>query len=136
MGVRIEVEGVSGAVRENVLSGLSLRTAAREGRLAPEQVRRPHGRAGVEIRLALQAFGFYQPHIESQLITEADRWTARYRIEPGTDRRAIQRIRDGQTDERVRAIYAALKDEPKVRWKESFKQVLGLDLAERPGLDI
>lgn len=83
VGVRLEVEGVNGAVRENVLSGLSLRSAAREGRLAPERVRRLHARAPEEIRLALQAFGFYQPHMESQLITEGDRWTARYRIAPG-----------------------------------------------------
>ena len=58
------------------------------------------------------------------------------RVEPGTDPQAIQRIRDGQTDGRVRAIYAALKDEPKVKWKESFKEVLGMDLAEEAGLDI
>lgn len=59
-----------------------------------------------------------------------------YRVEPGTAPQAIQQIRDGQTEERIRAIYAALKDEPKVRWKESFKRSLGLDLAEKPGLDI
>jgi DNA repair photolyase len=59
-----------------------------------------------------------------------------YRVEPGTDPQAVQRIRDGQTDRRVRAIYAALKDEPKVKWKESFKKVLGLELARAPGLDI
>lgn len=59
-----------------------------------------------------------------------------YRVEPGTDPKAIRRIKDGQTDERVREIYAALKDQPKVKWKESFKEVLGLDLAEEAGLDI
>ena len=59
-----------------------------------------------------------------------------YRVEPGTDPRAIRRIKDGQTDGRVREIYAALKHEQKVKWKESFKKVLGLDLAEEPGLDV
>jgi len=58
------------------------------------------------------------------------------RVVPGTDPREIQRIREGQTDQRVRAVYAALKDEPKVRWKESYKQVLGLRLADEAGLDI
>ncbi len=59
-----------------------------------------------------------------------------YRVEPGTDPKAIQRIKDGQTDKRVRDIHAALKDEPKVKWKESFKKVLGLKLADEAGLDI
>lgn len=59
-----------------------------------------------------------------------------YRVEPGTDPREVQRIKEGQTDAKVRAIYAALKDEPKVRWKESFKAVLGLPLASEAGLDV
>ena len=48
----------------------------------------------------------------------------------------VQRIIDGQTDERIREIYEELKDQPKIRWKESFKAVLGLDMPAEPGLDI
>jgi hypothetical protein len=51
------------------------------------------------------------------------------------DERMVELIEAGQTDEWVKAIYAALKDEPLVRWKESFKQVLGLPLAEEAGED-
>jgi hypothetical protein len=47
----------------------------------------------------------------------------------------VRQIEDGQADDKVRAIYAALKDEPKVRWKDSYKQVLGLALADEAGLD-
>ena len=32
----------------------------------------------------------------------------------------------GQTKQRVREIYAELKGNPKIRWKDSYKQVLGL----------
>ena len=39
---------------------------------------------------------------------------------------AIQRIEDGQTDEQVRRVYELLKDQPKVRWKESYCSVLGI----------
>ncbi len=59
-----------------------------------------------------------------------------YRVEPGTDPKAIRLMKTGQTNERIRAIHDELKEEPKVRWKESFKNVLGLDLAEKAGLDI
>ena len=54
----------------------------------------------------------------------------------GTDLKEIERIEAGQTDDAVRLVYKQLKDEPKVRWKESYKSVLGLALAESAGLDI
>jgi DNA repair photolyase len=57
------------------------------------------------------------------------------RIEPRTKKSEIKRIEAGQTDERIHKIYEALKNEPKVRWKESFKKVLGLELAQKAGLD-
>lgn len=47
----------------------------------------------------------------------------------------IRRVEAGQTDEEVRRIYNALKHQPKVRWKESFKEVLGLELPQEVGLD-
>jgi len=58
-----------------------------------------------------------------------------YRLEADVDPMAVQQIEAGQTDAAVRAIYAALRDEPQVRWKDSYKQVLGLALADAAGLD-
>jgi len=49
--------------------------------------------------------------------------------------KAIKKIEAGQTNDRILEIYDILKDDPKVRWKESFKSVLGLELAEEAGLD-
>jgi len=46
-----------------------------------------------------------------------------------------KRIREGQTDSKIIKIYGALKDEPKVKWKESFKKVLGLDIPTEVGTD-
>jgi len=60
----------------------------------------------------------------------------RVKIENDEDREMADRIVAGQTDERVHEIYEALKDEPKVKWKESFKEVLGLETPEEPGMDI
>jgi DNA repair photolyase len=50
-------------------------------------------------------------------------------------REEIHRIRQGQDDGRIREIYETLKDNPLLRWKESIKQVVGLPLAQEPGLD-
>ena len=60
----------------------------------------------------------------------------RARAVPGTSEEAIRRIEAGQTDDAVRGVYAALKDDPLIRWKESYKTVLGLELATEAGLDV
>ncbi len=48
------------------------------------------------------------------------------RVGGDTARSEVERIEAGQTDLRVREIYAALKDNPKIRWKDSYKEVLRL----------
>ncbi len=48
----------------------------------------------------------------------------------------LQRIREEQNDENIAAIYHRLKDNGLVRWKESIKEVVGLELPRQPGLDI
>ena len=58
------------------------------------------------------------------------------RVIEGTDPVEIARIKAGQTPERVAEIYEALKDHPKIRWKESCKNLLGLKLAMEAGLDV
>jgi DNA repair photolyase len=44
----------------------------------------------------------------------------------------IRQIEANQTDDKILAIYEMLKDEPKVAWKDSLKDVLGLALAGTP----
>jgi len=53
----------------------------------------------------------------------------------GVSKEEIKRIRDGQTHKSVKKVYIELSNEPKVRWKESYKEALGLDLAATSGLD-
>ena len=60
----------------------------------------------------------------------------RSRVVEGTDEESIRAIERGQTDRSVRAVYDILKHERKIRWKESYKAVLGLQLAETAGMDI
>jgi len=43
----------------------------------------------------------------------------RHYVIPGTREKSIREIEEGQKDERILRIYAALKNEPKVRWKDS-----------------
>ena len=48
----------------------------------------------------------------------------RRRVIKGTSEEAIRRIEAGQTDERVMAVYESLRDHPKVRWKDSYREVI------------
>ena len=48
----------------------------------------------------------------------------RVKIETDEDRRQVERIEAGQTDERILALYQALKGDPVIRWKDSIQDVL------------
>lgn len=50
-------------------------------------------------------------------------------------RTEIERIRQGQSDEKMWELYRALRLYDKVRWKESVKEVLGIKVSSEPGLD-
>lgn len=80
--VRVQVLGVSGPVRENILAGLTIYQQRKEA--APEpRVRRLHRDAEREIRRALEPFGFYRPTVEAQLARVDEEWEASYRVAPG-----------------------------------------------------
>lgn len=81
--VSLEIEGITGELRDNVASLLSLSTAARSrDTVSTLRIRRLYARAPYQIERALQPFGYYQPTITSELAT-GDRWVARFTIDPG-----------------------------------------------------
>jgi len=76
------------------------------------------------------------PHYITDTIWIGKMNQVRARCVAGTSQQAIRWIEAGQTDRRVREIYEALKDHPKVRWKDSYKRVLGLQEATAAGQDV
>jgi len=60
----------------------------------------------------------------------------RERVVPGTSAKKIREIERLQWDKVVQYIYDDLRDHSKIRWKESYKKVLGLDRPTEPGLDV
>ena len=52
------------------------------------------------------------------------------------DHPEIVRLLSWQTDEKVLEIYEMFKKDPLIRWKDSYKKVIGLDRPDTPGLDI
>ena len=79
--VRVEIEGISGVLKDNVETLLSIRRAGDEA--TTSRVQRLHSRAEAEIQLALQPFGYYEPSITASLEHRDDAWIARYSIDPG-----------------------------------------------------
>jgi DNA repair photolyase len=49
---------------------------------------------------------------------------------------ALKIIEDGQTDEKIRSIYARHRHNPKIKWKKGIKKIVGIPLAPKPGMDI
>ena len=46
------------------------------------------------------------------------------------DEAAVQKIEENQTDERIVELYERLKDKPKVAWKDSIRELVGLPPVE------
>jgi DNA repair photolyase len=52
------------------------------------------------------------------------------------DHPEIVRLLSWQTDEKVREVYEMLKHDSLIRWKDSYKSVIGIERPQEPGLDV
>jgi DNA repair photolyase len=52
------------------------------------------------------------------------------------DHPELVRLLSWQTDDRIREIYENLHDDPLVKWKDSYKEVIGIDRPQKAGLDV
>ncbi len=59
----------------------------------------------------------------------------RVNVDSAAMRLAVEDLRNGQEDFNILRIYRELSGISQVRWKDSVKQVVGLMLADKPGLD-
>lgn len=80
--VLVNVQGVTGAPRENVLRSLTLYRDRAES-LSERRIRQLHAQAPDEIRRALEPFGFYRAEVETALRRDGDTWQAHYVVNPG-----------------------------------------------------
>ena len=82
-GIRLEVEGVDGRERENVLAYLSLARYASLDDLSPDVVERLFNRAEEEVWDALRPFGFYDAKVIGTLQPDGRNWVAHLTVTPG-----------------------------------------------------
>jgi translocation and assembly module TamA len=81
--IRVEVSGVEGALRDNVLAFLSLNRFSGSADLDQDMVDRLGLRAEREAREALRPFGYYAAAVDVQIVPTASGWTATVAVEPG-----------------------------------------------------
>jgi len=48
----------------------------------------------------------------------------------------LKKVEDGQSDENIKLLYSLYKDDPKIKWKLAFKELLGIPLPPAPGMDM
>lgn len=79
--VEVKIEGVGGALLENIRAYLGLEKPPPS--LTEPTVRRLFRRSPDEIGQALQALGYYHPRIDSELTRTDQGWIARFKVDPG-----------------------------------------------------
>src|SRR5262245_3245434 len=81
--VRVQVVGIDGELRRNVLASLTIRKRSERKGQSETGIRQLHAKAEDEIRRALEPYGYYQPLIQAELTTDGRPWVARYTVQPG-----------------------------------------------------
>jgi translocation and assembly module TamA len=83
--IRIELDGVDGDLRRNVLALLSLERYKDRDRIEPDAVQRLFNRVDQEAREALRPYGYYEPKITDSLQPpdKEHHWHVRIVIDPG-----------------------------------------------------
>jgi translocation and assembly module TamA len=83
--IRIDIDGVDGDVRRNVLALLSLERYKDRDRIEPDAVQRLYDRIDDEVRSALRPFGYYEPHVTDSIQPPdaQHHWHVKISIDPG-----------------------------------------------------
>ncbi|MDN5863683.1 MAG: autotransporter assembly complex protein TamA [Gammaproteobacteria bacterium] len=121
--VEVQVQGVTGAVKDNVLASLSLVHYRQYGEHPAATIRRLYTRAEEEIRQALKPFGYFSPRVESRLTHEGENWTASFHIatgEPVLIRRVTVKVTGpGSSAPAFRAVVARSAMKPGTRLEQA-----------------
>ncbi|KOR29636.1 hypothetical protein TI04_08145, partial [Achromatium sp. WMS2] len=81
--VQVEISGIDQEIKDNILAFLTLYQFRNQNGLDAERLRLLHNKAPEDIRNAIQPFGYFNPIIHSDLLSNNKGWIARYRIELG-----------------------------------------------------
>jgi translocation and assembly module TamA len=87
VAIKVEIKGVEQAdIIKNILASLRIEQQKNSSRLSERRIKRLHKKAPEDIQVALRPYGYYRPHVESQLIPPTDKqktWLAVYSVDLG-----------------------------------------------------
>lgn len=79
----VQVQGVDGALKDNVLAHLELNKLKEDEGLNARWLKRLFARSEQQVRTALQPYGYYNPKVSSELTESGGKWLASYQVEAG-----------------------------------------------------
>ncbi len=124
LAVEVRVEGIDGALYDNVMQRLTLEAERSHPLLEEHRLRRLHQRAEAEIREALRPFGYYRPEVMAELMERDGGWLARYHIMPGSPVRVRELVLELEGP--------AAQDEAFLAWRAAFPLQVGGVLQHAP----
>lgn len=124
LAVEVRVEGIDGALHDNVMQRLTLATEREHPLLEVYRLRRLHQRAAGEIREALRPFGYYKAEVQAELTERDGGWLAQYRVTPGPPVRVRELVLEVEG--------AAGTDPAFIAWREAFPLRVGSVLEHAP----
>jgi DNA repair photolyase len=78
-----------------------------------------------------------RPHVTDSIwLGKMNCVRSRVKIHTPEDEAMVAAIERGQTDQNIMSIHTTLCRDPLIRWKESIKKVVGIEIAEEAGLDV
>jgi translocation and assembly module TamA len=81
--IKVEITGVDGELRANVLTFLSVERNRDLKDIDQEMMTGLFNRVDREVRSALRPFGYYEPHVKSDYSGDAREWKVKIEIDPG-----------------------------------------------------
>lgn len=143
LDLSVQIVGIDGPLRNNVLQSLSVESQKNDPDLTDNQLRRLHQKAESEIRTAMEPLGYYSAVVRGNLTQSEGAWTARYEIEPGPpiliQNRDIQIEGEGANDAAFQKLVKGFRLQPgdilNHQHYEDAKRALQRLAAERGYLD-
>ena len=116
VSLSVYIIGLDQKLQDHVSTYLDISREQSKPDLTLVRIQRLHARAARQIKTALQVYGYYQPHIKSELHQEGQTWIATYTITPGDPIRigSVDLVVSGEGQDNP-AIKTALKEFPIVK---------------------
>jgi translocation and assembly module TamA len=81
--LRVEIDGLNGEMRKNVLASLRIEAERKQKDLDESRIRDLHEQAPQEIEQALQPYGYYRVVVDPSLTHDGATWVAHYKVDAG-----------------------------------------------------